>query len=338
MTLSRPEVRLALAGGTALSAAEAALVRLQVDLSLGAAHDCAVLTLWPGSALAGAAPGDALTVALGDGDADPTTVLTADVTGVQTGPGATVLTALAPSARLDRTWVGRSWRQTTLAQVVRDLLDEGGADAGAVDADLALPALSVDPQRSAWAALHDLARRTGHQVTTAADGSVEVGPAPAAAGAGGLGALGAAVAAASSLLGLGGARLRRGADLLDVDHEAWTTGGPAGPDAPRTTPVSARAAFLLEAEPDDGSAVTVLDPALRTREAADAATGAAAGRAARRGTRARLTAPVRPDLRPGATVEADTGDGPQSYRVLAVRHVLDRTTGATTSLELEAAS
>ena len=125
MTLPRPDARLALASGTALSLAEGAVARLQVELSLGEAHDSVLAWLWPDSKLAEAVVGDSLAVALGTGDGDPEAVLATEVTGVDVLPGGTLVTALAPTHRLGRTYVGRSWRSTTLGQVVRDLLSEG---------------------------------------------------------------------------------------------------------------------------------------------------------------------------------------------------------------------
>ncbi|WP_380168388.1 hypothetical protein [Jannaschia sp. R86511] len=337
MTPPRPDARLALASGTALSLAEAGVARLQVDLSLSEAHDAVLLWLWPGSKLARAAAGDPLTVALGTGDGDPQAVLAAEVTGVDLRPGGTLVTALAPSHRLSRTYVGRSWRATTLGQVVRDLLGEGEVDAGTIDASLTLPALHVDPRRSVWASLHDLARRTGHQVTTTADGALTFSPAPAAGGGPG-GLAGAALGAVAGALGLGGTALREGADLVSSSRGSRLAGVAAGPAGPRVSPASARAWHLLDAAPDDGRTVSVLDPALRTREAADAATGAAAGAAARRGRTGRLRVTGRPGLRAGTTADVDAGGSRSSYRLLAVRHGLGAGTGYVCDLDVEAAS
>jgi len=298
-----------------------------------------VVYLWPGSKLAGAAPGDGFTVALGTGDGDPEQVLAAAVECVDLLPGGTVLTALAPTAALGRTYVGRSWRETTLGQVVHDLLDEGGVDAGTIDADLTLPALHVDPHRSVWSALHDLARRTGHEITTTSDGAVSFSPAPGATSGGGLGGLAGAVAsAASSLLGLGSTSLREGAELLAAARTTRTAPPAAGPAGARVNPASTASWAIPQAAPDDGSGVVVLDPALRTREAADAATNAFAKAAARRGTTARLRIPGRPGLRPGGSVDVEAGDATTTYRLLAVRHTLDAAAGYLCAIVAEAAS
>lgn len=336
--MSRPDARFALASGTPLSLSEAGAAGVQVDLSLAEGHDCVLVWLWPGSKLGAARAGDTLTVALGNGADEPEQVLATEVVGIDVRPGSTVLTALAPTHRLGRTYVGRAWTSTTLGQVVRDLLDEAEVGAGTIDASLVLPTLHVDPHRSVWSVLHDLARRTGHQVLTTPDGTLSFSPAPRAAGGGGLGGLAGGLAdQAASLLGVGGTALREGADLITTTISTRLADAAAGPLGPRTTPAGAAAWYQLEAEPDDGSTVTVLDPALRTRDAADAATSAAAGAAARRGSVASLHVTGRPGLRPGQTIDVQSGGSTTSFRVLEVRHTLDGS-GYTCRLRTEAAS
>ncbi|HET6987695.1 MAG TPA: hypothetical protein VFI00_13815 [Kribbella sp.] len=303
--------------GGALGLAEAAVRRLRVELSVDEAHDRVELVLWAGSKLAGAAPGDVLSVALGNGQGDPEDIMRAEVNGVDAIAGGSVLTAFSASRRLSLTHSGRSWRQTTLAQVVRDLLGDGEVDAGDVDATLSLPALHVDPHRSIWSALHDLARRTGHQITSTADGKVSFTPAAGAGAVGGLAAVG----------GLGSGELREGAELLTFR---------AGPRQARTaltrvSPAGAQYWYLLEAAPDSGSEVEVVDPALRTREAANAGTDAFAADASRATRRARMRVTGRPGLRAGTTIQARG----ESYRVLRVRHAVDPATGYLCDVLLE---
>jgi len=292
-----------------------------VDLSVDEAHDRVELVLWAGSKLAGAAPGDVLSVALGNGQSDPEDVLRAEVNGVDAIAGGCVLTAFSASRRLSLTHAGRSWRQTTLAQVVRDLLGDGEVDAGDIDATLSLPALHVDPHRSIWSALHDLARRTGHQITSTPGGKVSFTPA------GGSGGLGGAVGGLAAVAGVGSGELREGAELLSFR---------AGPRQARTaltrvSPAGAQYWYLLEAAPDSGSAVEVVDPALRTREAANAGTDAFAADASRSTRRARMRVTGRPDLRAGTTIQARG----ESYRVLRARHAVDPATGYLCDMLLE---
>ena len=126
------------------------------------------------------------------------------------------------------------------------------------------------------------------------------------------------------------ARLREGAEL--VDYRAGEQPEVAAPAVVTPSAGSGPRWHLLAAEPDSGGGAPVLvDPALRTREAADAATSAHAA-AARRATRpAAVRVPGRPSLRAGATVTARD----ESYRILRVRHVLDAETGFLSELLLE---
>lgn len=325
MTLPRPTASLLLeGGGGALTAAQAAVRRVVVDLSVDEAHDRAELTVWHGSALADAEPGATLTVGLGDGDSTED-VLTVEVHGSdRTGWGG-VITGYAASRRLASTYVGRAYVDRSVGEVVSDLLSEGEVEEGEVDCPLQLPVLHVDPRRSAWGHLHALARRTGSQVTTGADGKVSFTPIPGASG-GGLGGAAAAVAAAAGFTDSG--ELREGAELIAFR---------AGPRAAGTavevvSPVGPTAGLLL-AEPESGSTPPkYVDPMLRNREAAEAATTAAAAAVRRRTRTAVVTVPGRPDLRAGGTVKARGTD----HRVLRVRHLLDAESGYLCELLLEA--
>lgn len=323
MTMQRPTAQLALDGGNALTLPQAAVRRLRVDLSVGEGHDRVEIVLWAGSSLAEAQPNAKLAVGIGDGD-DVTDVMTAEVAGVDITPWGAVLTAYAPSRKLSGTRIGKSYVDSTVTDVVTDLLDESEVDSGEIDAGLSLPVLHIDPLRPVWQHLHVLARTTGHQITSTPEGAVSFTPIPGATG-GGL----AAVASALGIIPSG--ELRRNAELI-----AFHAGPrPASTTSSVVTPSAGTGAqwHLLAAEPDSGSGPAVLvNPMLRTREAADAAANAYQA-AATRGTRtATITVPGRPQLRAGGTVS--TLD--QSYRVLRVRHVLDADTGYRSDLLLEA--
>lgn len=323
MTLSRPTASLLLEGGGAtqlggsgLTAAQGAVRRLVIELSVDEAHDRAEVAMWRNSALSGAEPGAKLTIGLGN-DGDVADVLTVEVAGADATGWGCVITGYAPTRRLSSTYVGRSYVDKTMGDVVSDLLREGEVDEGDVDATLSLPVLHIDPRRSVWGHLHALARRTGSQVTSKADGSVCFTPLPGAGPTG----VGAAFGLAST------GELREGAELLAFR---------IGPRAPQPTvklltPVGAKAGLLV-AEPDTGSGTPVqVDPMLRTQEAADAATAAREAAARRRSRTAWLTVPGRSDLRAGGTVKARG----QDYRVLWARHVLDPESGYTCDLLLE---
>lgn len=330
MTLPRPDASLlldgggaTLLGGSGLNAAQAGVRRLVVELSVDEAHDRVELATWGDSALSGAAPGATLAVGLGYGD-DVSDVLKAEVVGTDvTGWGA-VVTGYAPSRRLSSTYVGRSYVDRSIGDVVSDLLSEAQVDEGEVDSSLSLPVLHVDPRRSVWGNLHTLARRAGCQITSKADGSVSFTPIPGAVS----GGLGGALGAAAAAVGLGSTdELREGAELMSFRI------GPRTPDptVSLVTPIGGKAGLLVAA-PDSGSGPPVqVDSMLRTQEAADAATTARQAAASRRGRRASVTVPGRADLRAGDTVKARG----QDYRVLRARHVLDAESGYRCDLLLE---
>jgi hypothetical protein len=334
VTIGKPTASITLSSAPAsggLGLDEAAVRRLRVDLSVDEVHDRVELWLWPGSRLVDAKPDDTIEVALGLSD-DTTDLLKAEVASLSVMPGGVLLSAYSPSRRLSSTYVGRAWKSTSLASVVNDLLSDAGVDAGDVDADLSLPALHVDPHRSVWSVLHDLARRTGHQVRSTSDGKVSFGPAPGTSSSGGLGGLAAAAGAAASALGLGGdsKELREGAELVAFATADWS-----GVTAlTRVSPSSAQSWYLLASSPDDGSSVQIVDPTLRSREAADAASQAASTAASRATQRARVRTPGRAGLRAGDVVKARGTD----YRILAVQHLVDADQGYVCDLSLEGAA
>jgi hypothetical protein len=338
MTIGHPQATIVLSGapGSGLGLDEGAVRRLRVDLSVDELHDRVELWLWPGSKLAAAKPGDTVGVALGLSHDNSDDVLTAEVSGISLMPGGVLLSAYCASRRLSSAYVGRAWKATTLGQVVQDLLGDGGVAPGDIDASLSFPALHIDPRRCVWSVLHDLARRTGHQVTSTSDGKVSFGPAPGISVSGSLGGLVAAAGAvgdaAGSALGLGGSsdELREGAHLVAFAAANWS----AQKALPRVSPSSAQSWFLLDSAPDDGSSVQVVDPTLRSREAADAATKAAEAAVSRARQRARVRTPGRPGFRAGDLVTARGTD----YRILQASHLVDANQGYVCDLLLEGAA
>jgi phage protein D len=343
VTLPRPAAALTLQGATPplgggpLDAAQAAVRRIVVDLTADAAHDRAEVAVWRASPLADAAPGSTLTIGLGDAG-QTQDVATVEVTAADvTGWGA-ILVGHAPSRRLSTTWVGKSYVDSSIGDIVSDLLGQGGVDEGEVDASLTLPLVHVDPRRSVWQHLHALARRCGCTVTSGADGSISFTPIPGAVAAGGLSAMAAARASAAGaaagraldLTPDAPGELREGAELI-----AFRVGRrPEDATIGSVTPVGSKAGLLL-ADPDSGGGETLwMDPLLRTKDAADAATTARKAAARRRARSATATVPGRPDLRAGAPVTLRGED----FRIVRARHVLDAQTGYLVDLVLEGAS
>jgi hypothetical protein len=344
MTLSRPTgtVRTGVGGGLdagvlatgPLDLPQAGVSWLRVDLSVDAAHDRIELGLHPASRLAGTPAGETITVALGDSGED-TDVLTGQVAGLFADAAEPVLVAYAPSLVLATHRVGRAYLRMTVAEVVRDLLDDAGVDAGDLDAPQLLAAHHIDPRRPVWGHLHALARLVGAQVTSNADGAVAFGPAPGASPSGGLGGLAGAAGAVAGALGVGGrGGLRSGATVLAL------RGGPTRAEAAAVVPVARLGAasglgpnrwYHLVAAPDSGTDLADVAPAVRDADLADAATAARADAARREQRSARLVVRGDTSLRAGA--ELDVDDTP--WRVLRVRHLLSRSAGYRCELALE---
>jgi len=333
MTLVRPNARITV-DSQSLTAAESGLVRLRVCLSVGEAHDRAELFFWPSSKFAGAKAGATFTLALGPAGAE-VDVLTGVVDAARTSADAVVLEAMAGSIVLSRTFAGQTFLEMTVADIVTQLASEAGVDTDEVSCDIAFPAYTIDPRRSVWSHLNDLARLAGADLSVTAEGALRF---VIAGGEGG--GLGAAAGAAGAL-GLGSGGLRHGANVL-----SWQTGSGAVAIAAAVAAHGAASEagaakwhWLLKEPSFAGDGPPRIAGSLRTRDAADAVQAAGAARAGR----ARLNGMIRivgdAAIRPGdmtAVSDLPSGD-PGQLHVLAVEHVLDGFEGFTTTLTVEAA-
>jgi hypothetical protein len=311
----------ALLGSGSLDLAQAGVHRLVVDLGVGTAHDRVDLVLSHLSPLAETAAGTPLQVGLAL-EGDPVAVLATEVLRNDDAPGGRHLVALAPSHRLSRLHLGRSYLQQTVADVVNDLLGEAEVDAGEIDAPWSLPSYHVESRRPAWDNLHRLAALFGAEITSDAEGAVCFAPAPGAS-TGGLGGLASAAASVAGALGLGEqGGLRRGANVL-----AWVAGerGAAPDPTPAVAPLGAASPYgaprghhLLKAS-DGERAPTIVSPSLRDSDGASSAATALSAAAERRRTGGRLVVVGDPTLRAACDISVD-GD---RWHVRSVRHVVD---------------
>jgi hypothetical protein len=310
----RPNAQVTIAGRS-LSAAEGAIVSLRVDLGLMHAHDGVSIIVWPRSKFASAAPGDAISVALGDLGSE-VDVLAGEVLTVQPRPDGTSIAGVSATIALSRLYKSHGYVNPTVGDVVNDLV--GSAAVDRVDAPLKLGAWHAENRTSVWQQLQALARLSGADLGSAADGSLRfVSPAPQGAP----------------------TRLRYGAELLH-----WDLAQTAAPAAPALAPHGAGSAagssrwHWLSHDPVGADAdASRVRGALATVDAAQAAGQALGDRAARQGRRGRLLLVGNAALRPGATVQlADLpGDDPGTLRVTAVQHRLDRSSGFLTRLMVE---
>ncbi len=132
MSLVRPNAVITLAGQS-YTAAEAALMRMRVALSVRGAHDGVALTVWPSSKLARADIGAKISVALGPSGSE-VDVWSGEVNAVAASPDALSITGLASTAALSRTRISQTYMDQSVADIVRALA--AGVDLDQVESDL----------------------------------------------------------------------------------------------------------------------------------------------------------------------------------------------------------
>lgn len=317
MSLSRPSVRISV-NGRSLSAAEAALLSLRLDLGVCGAHDAALLTLWPQSTLADSQPGDTLSIALGERDAEQDQ-LSGQISAVRRSLRSVTLEGLGASAVLSRTFVAQTFLNQPVGQIVRDLAGSASLNIDQVQADLQLGAWHVDSSRPVWSHLQQLARLCGADLGLSASGGLRFVPADAAGPP---------------------TRLRYGAELLD-----WEVAQAEAQEPPQVAALGAGSeagsekSHWLRHDPGAGSRSRI-QAGLVTKDAADAAAKALKDASSRATLRGRVWIVGNASLRPGDTVElADLpGQSPGPLRVLALQHRLDTLSGFVTRLSVEGAS
>jgi hypothetical protein len=318
----RPAARLSL-DGRDLSAAEAALSELRVELATGGAHDLVHARLDAASPFAGVTAGADAAVSLGYDD-DLAPVFTGTVASVGFAAGQLTVSAIGASVRASVSRVGRSYLRVPAGDVVGDLLSAAGVERGEVVAPVELAAYHVDERRTVWQHLRDLSRLAGCELTTDGDGRVNVRP----------------VRTAQQV----GRVLRHGAELV-----SWSL-GTVGPDEPDLSVLPFGAAsekgadgwHLLLREPDGGSpsGATAVPAALRDRDGATALGDALAAARRRRSAWGQVLAVGDPALRAGDVVALrglPGGVAPTTLRATAVRHQLGGDSPFLTLLRVEAA-
>ncbi len=318
MSLVRPNAVITLAGQS-YTAAESALMRMRVALSVRGAHDGVALTVWPSSKLARADIGAKISVALGPSGSE-VDVWSGEVNAVAASPDALSITGLASTAALSRTRISQTYIDQSVADIVRALA--ASVDLDQVESDLNLPAYTVDDRRAVWGHLLDLAAMAGAEVGASSSGALRFVP----------------VRTGSANL-----TLRHGAEVI-----ARRLAAQAAPDAPAVAAYGAASEagadqwhwILSSPAPQGNGPFLRLVPAVRTREGADAMARALASRAARAATCGRLGLVGRADVRPGDLVDIAglPGNSPGTLRVLEVDHLLDSGQGFMTALTVQGAS
>lgn len=315
MTLSRPTAKLATSGQT-LTAAEAALLRARVSLSVLGTHDAITLTLWRNSKLADLAAGDEVAIALGEVD-DEIDVTKGTVAAILVRGSAIDIEILAPTAALSQRFVSKTYLRQSVADVVNDLAGDVPVDQ--VEGDAQLAAYAVDDRRPAWSHLRDLADLVDADLGAADDGSlrfVAIGSASPVS-----------IGAASDILAWGvGARAAGKPSAV----AAYGAGSEAGAEQWH---------WIRRSPSASGDGVTRLVGGFHAKEPADQLRTGLEARAQRRQLGGRVVLVGHPDLRPGGAIQASDAPGgdPGALRILSIEHVLDPQRGFTSTLLVEGA-
>lgn len=318
MTVKRPTAALTL-DGNRLTAAEAALSSLQVELGVGRVHDRFRASLGTLSPFADVAAGATAVVELGFGD-ELETVLTGTVTDVELHPWGLVVEGLAATLSLSRAHLGRSYVSQSAADIVSDLVSGAQGDVGEISAPLQLAAYHVDERRSVWSHVCALAQLAGCELSAGGEGALNFRPPKS---------------------GSPDHAFRHGAELL-----AWNVGRRAPGGADRSVvPFGAASEqgadrwHVLLREPDGGppSDETLVPAALRDRDGAQTFEQAIRDARARRATVGEVLVVGDASVRAGDVVTLDDlpgGDG-SPLRVTAALHRLGGASGYSTHLRLE---
>ncbi|UCD79865.1 MAG: hypothetical protein JSW26_00070 [Desulfobacterales bacterium] len=320
MSIRRPLIELT-AGGSGLSGPEAAAVSVQCDLTVGAAMDFAVVVCAPHSPLVDVSVGDDFTIGLGYEDDESATVLSGKVSAIDYNPRMVAIEVEAATSALARFYHAGSYVQQTIGDIVSDLAGQAGVSTGTIEAAQSLAAYHVDERRAVWSHIVELSSIGDLSLTTSAEGALEMrepktSPVTSTLRYG-----------AELLLWQAGPRLAEETAFKAVPHGAGSEEG------------SEKWHILLK-DPTGGSpdAPTIVLPAARDRESADAYSQAGESRKTRRGLYGRAIVTGAPTLRAGDVVEMvdlPTG-GDLTFRCRSVCHAVSPDVGFATHLLLEA--
>lgn len=318
MTLQRPNAAVTF-DGTRLTAAEAGLAALIVELGVGSAHDRFRAAFGAITRFSDVAAGAAAVVELGNGD-DLETVLTGTVTAIDRRPWGIVVEGLAATRALSRARIGRSYISQSAGDIVSDLVTSASGDVGEVSSSLTLSAYHADEKRSVWSHLVALAHLAGCELSSDGGGALNFRPPRS---------------------GSPTHTFRRGAELV-----AWDV-GPRDPGDADVSVVPFGAAseqgsdrwHVLLREPDGGapSDETLVPAALRDRDGAKTLEQALKDARTRRKTGGDLVVAGDASVRAGdvVTLTDVPGGDDAPVRVTAATHQLGGGSGFLTQLRVE---
>ena len=315
MKPGRPTAKLTL-DGQSLTAVEAGVLGLSLRRAHGT-HDTLLLSLWPRSKFADAAPGATLAVALGTDDSNED-VFAGEVSGLRTSPSALRIEAHSATVALSRERKSATYRDQTVADIVQDLASPVGVDEA--KSDLKLSAYSVDHRRSVWSHLLDLAVLAGAEISVAADGTLRFVPKGTRADS---------------------HTFHHGATLLTWDLH--TRASPPVLTVVASGSASAQGAerwhWLAHDPLGENPEPSWLVGAFHTRDAADALARSLKQDADRASIQGTLRVVGTPTLRPGDQIQLEDlpGDASGTFRVRIVHHTFHPRVGFVTDATVEGA-
>ncbi len=318
MTLGRPDAALTL-DGDRLTAAEAALTALHIELGVGSAHDRFRAAFGAISRFSDVAAGASAVVELGYGD-DLETVLTGTVTAIERRPWGLVVEGLAATFALSRTRIGRSYVSQSAGDIVSDLVGAAQCSVGEVSSSLSFSAYHADERRSVWSHLCALAQLAGCELSAEGDGSVDFRPPKS---------------------GSPDHSFRHGAELVAWDvgpRDTVQTDVSVVPFGAASEQGSEKWHVLLR-EPDGGSPSdeTLVPGALRDRDSAQTFEKALKDARTRRATGGEVLVGGDAGVRAGDVLTLDDvpGAGSDPLRITSAAHRLGGTSGFYTLMRVE---
>ncbi len=268
-----------------------ALIGLLVELGAAPFVDRAVID----SAAQGpsAAPGDAGTVKAGYQDSSNDLIFTGAVDAVRTRlDGVLRLSAVTGAAVLARLRVDQSYEQSTAGDIVKDLAQRAGVDAGSVEDGATYPFYAVDARQNAWQHMAALARQNGFRAFFSTEGKLNFQPVeagqPVVSLAYGSDVLGMELWSAQPAAGKVTVTGEGAAGSNGADAWSWLLKDPAG----------------VRAESGTGDPEKLIsDPALRSADAAQTAAGSIAAAITAATLSGWVRTPGAAVVTPGSTIE-----------------------------------
>jgi hypothetical protein len=268
--------------------------------------------------------GDTVVIEIANGDRSAT-VMTATVESIQSTLEYTRVVARTALHTLATTRINHTYQNQSVQQIVKDIAEQAGVEAGDIDTGSTYPCLFVHESISALAAVTDLAKREGFDVYTDADGKLTVKA--------------FSKSSADHTLYYGIHLL-----ALSIDHRPprpshVTAVGesPSSNQGSDAWPWFAKDASGVKGEVGSGNTLLALrDGALRSKDAADLFAKQKYGAVKDAATSGRCRLLGNPEIKLGDAIEIK--DAPKAeqnglFKVTRVRHVLSKTEGFLTVLD-----